>query len=165
MIQYIEKGYGLHQWLANQGIELRNVDGVWVANVPDEQVSQLIANYNPWPAEKAFKLTEINHQFEVAVANLTAGTTESERNSWAIQEREARDYPQKTPVALTVLAASRGMPLDVLIEKVLQKSALYQNAYFTLQGMRDKAEDLIKALPDDGQNERLPELWAIKFGG
>lgn len=164
MINYIEKGYSLHQWLAAQGIELRNVDGVWQANVPDSQVSQLIAEYNPWPVEKSLKLIEINNDFQNAVNNLTAGTTEAERNSWAIQEREAKEYPQKQPVALAILATSRGIDLELLISKVIEKSNMYQQAYFTLQGMRDKAEDKIKSFPDSGEYEKLNILNQIKFG-
>jgi hypothetical protein len=165
MINYIEKGYSMHEWLASQGVQLIQRDNVWAANVPDEQVSQLIADYNPWPAEKSSKLKEINEAFEAAINQLTAGTTESERNSWAIQEKEAKAYPTETPEALMILAQSRGIPLEALVEKVLQKAALYQHYYFTIQGQRDKLEDQVKALPDSGSIERLPELWAIKFGG
>lgn len=164
MINYIEKGYGLHLWLLNQGVDLVDVAGVWKSNVADETVNMLIAEYNPWPYEKTQKLIEINESFQNAVNALTAGTTEGERNSWTIQEREAREYPNKQPVALQILANSRGIALEDLVDKVIQKSNLYQQHYFTLQGMRDKAEDVVKAMPDSGQHELLTELFAIKFG-
>jgi len=164
MINYIEKGLSMHEWLDSQGVHLIQRDNVWTANVPDEQANQLIEQYNPWPAEKAAKFAQINEAFESAVSQLTAGTTESERNSWAIQEKEARAYPGVTPVALSILAKSRGIGLDELVQKVIQKSDLYKQYYFTFQGMRDALEDKIKALPDSENIDRLPELWAIRFG-
>lgn len=164
MISYIEKGYGLHLWLSNQGVDLVDVAGVWKSNVDDETVNALIAEYNPWPYEKAQKLAEINEAFQIAVNALTAGTTEGERNSWAIQEREAREYPNKQPVALQILATSRGIPLEQLVDKVIQKSNLYQQHYFTLQGMRDKAEDAVKSFSDNDSLDKLELLTQVKFG-
>jgi hypothetical protein len=127
----------------------------------------LILTYNPWPAEKALKLEEINNAFLNAVSQLVVGTTEHERNSWAIQESEAIAYSQNNNAqcpALSVLSNSRGISLQVLVDKILEKSALYKQYYFMFQGMRDKAEDLIKALPDAGNYERLNELQSIRFG-
>lgn len=165
MIEYIEKGSTMFDWLLNkQQISLWQRGTVWMADAPDELVNRLIAEYNPWPNEKTKQLAEINEAFQNAVNVLTAGTTEGERNSWAIQEREAREYPAKQPVALQILANSRNIPLEVLVDKVIQKSNLYQQHYFTLQGMRDKAEDAVKSMPSSGEYEKLPLLWAIKFG-
>lgn len=164
MINYVEKGYSMHEWLRNQGVELVNRDGVFVSNVSDEQINQLVAEYNPWPAEKAAKLKEINEAFSAAVLQLTDGTTQAERDSWSIQEVEARGYPDKPAPRLEILAASRGIPLETLVQKVLVKANLYAQYYFTLQGRRDALEDLINTLPDSGSIDRLPELWAIRFG-
>lgn len=40
MIRYVEKGYGLHEEIAAQGFNLRQVDGVWEAD--DEKAVQAI---------------------------------------------------------------------------------------------------------------------------
>lgn len=164
MINYIEKGYSMHEWIAGKGVQLTQRNGVWSANVPDSQINQLIDEYNPWPAEKATKLTEINSAFSDAVSQLTEGTTQAERDSWSIQESEARGYPDKPTPRLEILAAARGIQLQALVEKVLYKANLYAQYYFSLQGQRDALEDLINTLPNAGDIERLPELWAIKFG-
>lgn len=164
MINYIEKGYSMHQWLVQHGVELSQRDGVWIANIPDEQVNQLIADYNPWPAEKAAKLLEVNESFSDAISKLTEGTTQAERDSWSIQEAEARGYPGKPAARLEILASSRGITIESLVQKVLAKSDLYAQHYFTMQGRRDALEDVVKSLPDSGDYHRLPELWAIKFG-
>lgn len=169
MIQYIEKGAGLFDFLYANGVHLYQLDGVWVyegAKTIDE-VNQLIQTYNPWPVEKAKKMEEINLDFSKAVDWLVHGSTSDERNSWAIQEREAVGWlaDNSYPIpALTVLASSRGIPVDILAQKVVEKANLYKQYYFTFQGMRDKAEDAIKGLPNDGEIERLAELQAIHFG-
>lgn len=167
MIQYIEKGYGLHQWLAAQGIELRNVDGVWKANAPDEQVSQLIANYNPWPTEKAAKFAEIDQAFEAAVSSLTAGWPQHEIQTWSKQEAEARALaanPDAPAPMLSTIAATRGLTVQQLAQRVIRDADAFTNASAHFVGLRHKARQLVQVLPDNGNYERLPELFAIKFG-
>lgn len=169
MIQYIEKGVGLFDFLSENGVELFQLDANWVyrGNKTVEEVNELISSYNPWPIEKRKKMVEINKDFASAVDQLVSGTTSDERNSWAIQEREAAEWIKDNNAsipALNVLAASRGIPVDILAEKVLEKAALYKQYYFTFQGMRDRAEDLVKSLPNSGSIERLHELQNIYFG-
>lgn len=169
MIQYQEKGYHMIEYLESNGVYLYQLDNVWCqsSNLTDDEVNTLIDEYNPWPGEKARKLAEINETFKALVDQLVAGTTPDERNSWDIQEKEALGYvaDNNYPVpALTTLAAFRGITLEQLVAKVIQKSDLYKQYYFTFQGLRDAAEDKIKALPDSGSYDRLPELHAIEMG-
>ncbi len=168
MIDYIEKGYGLHPWLANQGIELRNVDGVWLANAPDELVSQLIAEYNPWPTEKATKFAEIDAEFEAAVASLTAGWPQHEIQTWSKQEAEARALaanPAAATPMLSTIAATRSITAAELAQRVIRDADAFTAASAHFVGLRHKARQLVQALPDSGDASRLPELFAIKFGG
>ncbi|HCU66156.1 MAG TPA: hypothetical protein DF774_10395 [Rheinheimera sp.] len=168
MIQYIEKGYGLHQMLAAQGIELRNVDGVWIANAPDDQVNQLIADYNPWPPEKATKFAEIDQAFESAVSSLTAGWPQHEIQTWNKQEAEARALVAKpdapTPM-LSTIAATRGLTVPELAQRVIRDADAFTAASANFVGLRHKARQLVQALPDAGDYQRLAELFDIKFGG
>lgn len=160
MINYIEKGYSMHDWLQSQGVQIIQQGNIWKANQPDEYVNHLIESYNPWPAEKAAKLAEINAWFSAAVNQLTAGIPQEEKDSWGVQVSEANGIvPMQM---LPVMAAARGITLNELVEKVKAKAALFAQYYGAIQGKRDKAEDLIKSLPDSGSIERLPELWAIK---
>lgn len=160
MINYAEKGSGLHDFLAANGVLLEQCDGKWIANAHDETVNALIAEYNPWPSEKAAKLKEINEWFATSVSQLTSGIPQEEKDSWGVQVNEANGLvPMQM---LPVMASARGIALDDLVAKVKAKAALFAHYYGAIQGKRDKAEDLIKSLPNSGSIERLPELWAIK---
>jgi len=167
MINYIEKGEGLSHWLASQGIELAEVytDGQaqLVSNVDDETVSAKIAEYNPWPFEKAKKLAELNTWFEEATAQLVAGSTQIERDSWTVQVNEA--YGLRPVSMLAVMAQARGVSLEDLIAKVKYKADLYNQHYGALQGRRDAFEDQIKSFPDEGSHEQLTNLWSIRCMG
>ncbi len=160
MINYIEKGYSMHDWLQKQGVQLIQRDNVWVANQSDENVNALIESYNPWPAEKAAKLAEVNNWFANAVSQLTEGIPQEEKDSWSVQVNEANGLVSMQ--MLPVMAAARGIALDELVSKVKAKAALFAQYYGAIQGKRDMVEDLIKSLPDSGSIERLPELWSIK---
>lgn len=161
MINYIELGVGLHEHLANEGVYLeQSQDGKWQANASDERVNNLIALYNPWGAEKAKKLLEINSWFQSEVEKLTAGTAQVERDSWSVQVSEAYGY---RPISmLAAMAEARGISVETLVMKVKAKAELFSVLYGSLQGAKDALEDKVKALPNEGELHRLPELWALK---
>ena len=161
MINYIELGVGLHEYLASNGVMLeQSQDGKWEANASDERVNQLIASYNPWGVEKAKKLLEINAWFQHEVEKLTAGTTQAERDSWSVQVNEA--YGIRPISMLSSMAAARGVSLDSLVEKVKVKAELFASKYGSLQGAKDALEDRVKSMPDSGSFDRLVDLWSIK---
>jgi hypothetical protein len=163
MINFQEKGFGLFLHLEQNGVFLEELDGKWSANAPDNLVNQLIASYNPWGAEKAKKLIEINEWFQVEVEKLTAGTTQVERDSWSVQVSEAYGY---RPISmLAAMAQARGIEVETLVMKVKAKAELFSVLYGRLQGAKDALEDKVKALPDAGELHRLTELWAIKCTG
>lgn len=167
MINYIEKGYSMHQWLQSQGVTLVQDGGIWTANAPDEQVNQLISEYNPWPPEKSAKFTEIDADFESAVSALTAGWPQHEIQTWSKQEAEARALavnPSAPTPMLSTIAATRGLNVSELAQRVIRDADAFTNASAYYVGLRHKARQRVQALPDSGQIERLPELWAIKFG-
>lgn len=123
------------------------------------EVQALIDNYNPWPYEKANKLKEINEWFKAAVAQLTAGIPQEEKDSWATQVNEANGI---IPLQmLPVMAQARGITVEELIQRVKTKAGLFAQYYGAIQGKRDAVEDAIKALPDNGELHRLPELWSL----
>ena len=161
MINYIELGVGLHEHLASEGVYLeQSQDGKWQANASDERVNNLIASYNPWAIEKAKKLLEINSWFQSEVEKLTEGTTQVERDSWSVQVSEAYGY---RPISmLAAMAQARGISAEALVVKVKAKAELFSVLYGSLQGAKDALEDKVKALPEEGELHRLPELWALK---
>lgn len=73
---------------------------------------------------------------------------EFERLSWAKQAEEAESWAadNSTPTpALARIAHSRGVPLDMLRQKALEKSRAYQTLITSVAGQRQKIEDQIKA--------------------
>lgn len=161
MINYIEKGFGLHEHLAKEGVFLeQSQSSEWISNASDERVNNLIASYNPWPTEKEKKLEILNKNFDEAVLILTKGTTQAERDSWAVQVSEA--YGERPLSMLATMAAARGVTVAILIEKVKTKASAYAAAYGSIQGKRDAIEDLIKTYPDEGSYQRLEEFWRIE---
>lgn len=164
MINYVEKGFGLHEHLASEGVYLeQSQDGEWASTANDERTNNLIASYNPWPVEKAKKLLEINLWFQGEVEKLTAGTTQAERDSWSVQVDEA--YGIRPVVMLSAMAEARGITLEALILKVKAKAELFAARYGSLQGAKDALEDKVKTFPNTGEIDRLQELWALKCTG
>lgn len=163
MINFIDKGFGLFLHLEKNGVHLEQLDGKWISNAPDDLVNQLIAEYNPWPTEKAKKLAEINEWLEEQLQLVVAGIPESEQKSWPTQVDEANG---KRPLRMLLkIAEMRGITTELLVAKVKAKAEAFEDYYSTMQGLRDRAEQQIKSMPDSGEFHRLPELWAIKCTG
>lgn len=164
MIKFTDRGAGLFDWLAARGVSLAegfsDGVGVWESNAPAETVLELIDQYNPWPVEKAAKLAEVGAWFIEAADQLIADVPQVERDSWPVQVNEA--YGTRPLSMLVGMAEERGITVEALIERVKVKAELYAYNYGRIQGRRDALEDLIKAFPDEGQIERLPDLWGIK---
>jgi len=164
VINYVEKGFGLHEFLAGEGVFIEQSQfGEWVSNASDERTNNLIAAYNPWPVEKAKKIAEATAWFESEVAKLTAGTTQTERDSWSVQVNEA--YGLRPISMLSAMAEARGIDVNTLVEKVKHKAEIFAAYYGAIQGKRDAIEDKIKSFPNDGDYHRLTELWALKCTG
>ena len=85
---------------------------------------------------------------------LLAGYPQTEIESFYRQEKEAlawqADHNTPTPM-LSQIARVRGVPLEVLIEKVIEKSAQFALAFSIIIGHRQAFEDRLLALkmPDD----------------
>lgn len=86
--------------------------------------------------------------------SLLAGYPQTEIESFYRQEKEAlawqADHNTPTPM-LSQIARVRGVPLEVLIEKVIEKSAQFAVAIGIIIGQRQAFEDRLLALktPDD----------------
>jgi hypothetical protein len=65
---------------------------------------------------------------------------------------------------LTTIAATRGITVSELANRVVRDADAFTNASAYYVGLRHKARQRVQALPDSGSFERLPELWLIKFG-
>lgn len=94
------------------------------------------------------KLKNINMEYEQSIAQLTAGTPESEKSTWSKQEAEARAYMSDN-TALTPLidgiATARGVDRVYLIGKIIEKADAYTVAIAQLTGVRQAKEDQLNA--------------------
>lgn len=163
MINYINKGDGLLKLLNNYGVYIYWLDGEIQCSKPDslsyEEVNSIIDGYNPWAYEKSMKLAEINAWLENQIQLILNAIPKSEQISWSIQVDEATGV--KPLRMLLGIAQRRGISVETLIAKVLAKSEAFSDYYSLMQGERDRVEDLVKAFPDEGQYELLPDLWAL----
>ncbi|HDR1413169.1 TPA: hypothetical protein QB227_001488 [Pasteurella multocida] len=73
---------------------------------------------------------------------------QAEIDSFYKQEKEALAYQSdknaETPM-LKIIAQTRGVPFDLLVEKVLEKSSQFSHAMGAIIGQRQKFEDRILA--------------------
>lgn len=111
---------------------------------------------------KASKLAELNttaSQYIEAAAKISE-TPEFERATWTIQATEAtawhNDNTAPTP-NLERIAASRGVPANVLRQKAYEKAMQFEVLTSTIAGQRQKIEDII------GASKTLEELKVIEF--
>ncbi len=103
----------------------------------------LIAN----EAYKKQKLILINKEYEEQVAELTKGIPSTERSTWIKQEVEARAYLADNNADvpfIRTLAESRGVPLDYLANKIIEKAYIFSVESGKLTGEKQRKEDMLK---------------------
>ena len=102
---------------------------------------------------KTKRIEFINTMFELESQSLKGElVAQDEQLSWSIQESEARAYnisknPQDCPM-LNTLSQARGIELEALVLKVLEKNTAYANSIATLIGYRQSLQDKIEACVD-----------------
>jgi len=111
-------------------------------------------------AARAAKRIEINAACDAAVARLATSYPEREIQSWPQQVKEADalagDADAPAPL-LAAIAATRGLPVSELAERVLSKMAAYAHASGALIGLRQALEDALEAA------ETVEAVTAITF--
>lgn len=103
-INYVEKGFGLHEAVAAAGHALWQSDGVWLSS-NDQAVQALIDAYDPLPVAQAARIATINAECR---ARLTArfGDALEQGTRWAGGYGEAERQAQLTGVASTIDASN-----------------------------------------------------------
>jgi hypothetical protein len=162
-------GYGLTLHLEKLGYSLRQRGTEWHLDgvLSEAEAQAAIDSYNPWPAEKAAKIAEVDTDFSAATDSLTAGWPQHEIQTWSKQEAEARALaanPATPTPMLATIAATRGLTVPELAQRVIRDADAFTAASAYYIGLRHKARQQVQALPDSGDYHRLPELLAIKFG-
>jgi len=163
MINYIEKGLGLHTAIRDAGYALTQKNNIWVSS-DDTAVQVIIDNYDQVPvlrAELKAKLV-IDSQDFVNEAILKQ-YPKFEVDTWQNQLRDANSYiadNNATVPTLEALATQRSITKLDTANKILSKAAVFEAFSGKQAGERQRLEDLI----DDA--ETVAELNAIpKFAG
>ena len=148
MIQYIEKGAGLHQAIRAAGHFLEQRDGAWVASDPG-QVQAIIDSYTLDRA-KAEKSMAVSMHAKRLRDQVTGSVAPGEMASWPIKRAEAEQYNQVGDAAscpsLYLEAAARGVTVEALVVKVLANAARFIAAEAAIGGTDGKHRDAIAAL-------------------
>lgn len=165
----VDLGYGLTEYVENIGYSLCQRGTTWHLDGPNTaaEAQAIVDLYNPWPVEKARKLAEIDGDFNAATDGMTAGWPQHEIQTWNKQEAEARAFivdPNTPTPMLSTIAATRGLTVAELAQRVIRDANAFTSASAYYVGLRHKARQLVQSMPDSGYAERLPELFAIKFG-
>ena len=95
---------------------------------------------------KAVKLSEINSKCELALRSLTDNYPDTERLTFDQQKAEAASYQANNTAScpmLTTLAQARGITIEDLAARVLEKAAAFSKASGALIGTRQKFEDTL----------------------
>lgn len=141
----------------NEYYHLRN--GSWVLEQSNE-ADLLHARKNELITLIADKADKLN-------ASLLTGYPQTEIDSFYRQEQEALswriDKSSKTPM-LTQISKIRGVPFDILVQKVLEKSDQFAAVIGEIIGQRQKFEDALIAATTLPELERLEQeiaQWSI----
>lgn len=142
----------------------RLVDGQVVDQYPDKSDADVLAQIeaDAQAASAATRLSTLDAQKQVLLdralqiaeaqlAQVMAGTPQSEVVSWDQQFAEANAYtanPKATVPLLTVMSQSRGITLSDLVGRVLAKALSYTAVSGAIIGRRQAIEDAIAAAAD-----------------
>ena len=94
--------------------------------------------------EQAQKLIKADSDFNIAMSTVLQTANQLERDTWVVQEKEARDWLADNTASapfITTLAATRGIELSELVTRIIAKADAYSNMLATALGEKHKAED------------------------
>lgn len=134
---------GVHYWLHGMKHEITEIGVKVPAGSLNEPPSPSLNDL------RAAKLAEINAEYETRAQQVAVGVPASEVVSWPKQEAEARALKADSKadaLTLRAMAASRGVPLEVLAEKVIGKADAYSICIGKITGDRQRLEDLLNAI-------------------
>lgn len=111
--------------------------------IPQEKLTVLFAE------QKESLIAQLANKTDTLKEGLLVGYPQTEIDSFYRQEKEAlawqADHNTPTPM-LSQIARVRGVPLEMLIEKVIEKSAQFAVAIGIIIGQRQAFEDRLLAL-------------------
>ena len=152
MIQYTEKGAGLHQRIQQAGHWLKQQDGQWISS-DDAAVQAIIDAYTVADAA-AYRSAEVERLAKVKRDQVIAGVAPGEMASWPIKLSEAATYAQSGNAAdaplLSLEAQARGVTLAQLVTKVDGAAQTFAGLEAMIAGTSGKHRDALAAMTDFG---------------
>lgn len=102
--------------------------------------------------KKSRMLSHFNEVFNQLISQVKISYPPTEVESWAKQEKEAREYLADNSSAATIvraIALARGVPVQILAQKIVDKADQYGQVVGTLIGTRQMLEDQIQAATEE----------------
>lgn len=147
MINYIEKGIGLHDAIHVQGHSLSRLDGAWVAD--DETAVQAIIDAYTVAQSAELIASAIDAHAKALRDPVVANISPAEMASWFIKRAEAIAYTASNNAVdapnLNAEAQARGISLADLVVKVGTKGASLAQLESVVAGVCGKHVDAAKA--------------------
>lgn len=137
----------------------------------EEEFIALRENTPQWKCEqqaladvKALRLKALNAEFDALIANaLGEVVPQTEMLTWEAQERESNAFlnsnPHNESLAPTMvgIATARGVDLEILCQKCIEKSEKYRQFSATMIGKRQRFQDAIESA------KTQEEVWNVEF--
>lgn len=147
MINYIEKGVGLHAKLNAAGHWLEDRDGKWVSS-DDEAVQSIIDSYSLSECQDAL-CKEIDKHAARLRDKVTEGVSPAEMASWSLKSVEA-SAKEVDPAAATPMldqeADVRGVSVDSIAARVRVNAAALMSSEAAIAGIAGKHKDAVRTL-------------------
>jgi hypothetical protein len=150
MIDYIEKGAGLHEAIRQAGHWLRQENGEWVSS--NDELVQLIINDYSLVQARARKCAEVTAHAKVLRDKVVSTISPGEMASWSLKALEATKFSASGNAAdcpmLSLEAQARNIPLADLVAKVHGNTQRFSMAEAMIGGTDGRHRDTITALDD-----------------
>ena len=148
MINYTEKGIGLHLAIAKAGYVFKQENGIFVSD-NDTQVQLIIDGYTLSNAQ-IDKSANVDKYAETKFDKAVLGVSPAEMSGWSILRAEQAKYELSLNTAdcpsIVAEAAVRGITVDVLAAKVKANATKFNFLRASIAGTSGKHRDAIKAL-------------------
>lgn len=148
MINYIEKGRGLHDKIATMGYSLEYRNGEWYSDNPTV-VQSIIDNYSLDEAKKII-LNDIDVYARNMRNYVMQAISPAEMASWPIKREEAMKYLEtglsSSAPNLAIEATERNMSLEALANLVMQKAYQFAGMESKVAGICGKHQDAVRSM-------------------
>lgn len=146
MINYVEKGAGLHQAISKAGHSLRQENGIFVSS-DDDAVQAIIDGYTLAQAQ-ASKCLEVDKHAQTKFDNAVSGVSPAEMAGWSILREEQIKYEASGNTddcpSIVSEAQVRGITVNALAAKVKGNAAQFNFLRASIAGTAGKHKDAIK---------------------